>query len=134
MYALLLHQRQPELRTHVGALGLLSFPRGTYCYVGSARAGLRARLVRHMRRSGKALHWHVDYLRRHTALAGLVCWPDAAGECRLAGVLPGLGGRAVPRFGCTDCSCASHLYRFENAPLRDLADLELNGVRALVLP
>jgi hypothetical protein len=28
VYALLLHQRQPELRTHVGALGLLSFPRG----------------------------------------------------------------------------------------------------------
>ena len=39
-------------------------PRGTYLYVGSAKGpgGLRARIKRHLRRHGKRLFWHIDYL------------------------------------------------------------------------
>ena len=34
----------------VGALGTFHFPKGTYCYTGSAMAGLDQRLSRHLRR------------------------------------------------------------------------------------
>jgi sugar fermentation stimulation protein A len=134
LYVLVLRQRRELLRTRIGALGLREFPRGYYCYTGSARGGLRGRLARHLCRSGKSLHWHIDYLRRRTAIAGLACWPGGVGECDLADAVRALGGAPVPRFGCSDCDCPSHLYRFDRAPLEALARMERGGVPALVLP
>ena len=63
------------LTLQVGSLGSSVFPAGRYAYVGSARRGIAARVLRHKRlalqKEGK-LHWHIDYLliNRHTELAG----------------------------------------------------------------
>ena len=45
----------------VGARGPHLFKAGTYCYVGSAMAGLDQRLTRHLAHE-KTLKWHIDYL------------------------------------------------------------------------
>jgi hypothetical protein len=58
IYALVLRLTGGRARLRVGALGVLSFEPGYYCYVGSARRGLKARLQRHLRRSRKKKHWH----------------------------------------------------------------------------
>ena len=133
-YVLVLRQGRAVLRTGVGALGVVEFPAGYYCYAGNARSGLRVRLKRHMARSGKALHWHIDYLRRRTALEGLACWPGGAGECGLAEALADLGGTPVSRFGCSDCRCGSHLYHFCESPMGLLRSVELRGACGNVLP
>ena len=89
----------------VGSLGPITFVRGWYAYVGSARRGRDARVARH-RRAAKPLRWHADYLfSRHPAgRAWLV--DTRVSECELAARL---GGRVVPRFGSSDCRCGGHL-------------------------
>jgi hypothetical protein len=29
-----------------------------------------------------------------------------------------MGGKAIPRFGSTDCGCESHLFRFDTDPMK----------------
>lgn len=119
--------REP-LRVRVGALGMLTFRPGFYCYVGSARGGLRARLARHLRTRGKRAHWHVDYLRRRCHPAGiLVRAGERADECTLSNAVARLADGSVPRFGSSDCGCASHLHYFAEDPGERLRSL--HGVR-----
>lgn len=96
----------------VGALGPLSFPAGRYCYVGSARAGLDQRVGRHLRRT-KTRKWHIDFL---TTVADRVeayeSYPEAVPECELGRLCLACGGvPAAAHFGCSDCRCATHLFR-----------------------
>jgi Uri superfamily endonuclease len=119
-YALLLHVDRSRTII-VGALGEVTFPSGWYVYVGSAHGpgGLEARLARHRRRVDKRFHWHIDYLR---AVANLTeiwlsasqarqeCdWAEAAAMLREASVV-------VPRFGASDCRCATHLFHYPQRP------------------
>lgn len=114
-YALvLLMEREKRLR--VGALGETDFPEGHYVYVGSARRGLRPRVMRHLAKK-KRLRWHVDWL---TSLPGCrpfaVMWTSRIGvECGVALLLRRAADGYVPRFGSTDCGCASHLLGFRSA-------------------
>jgi len=102
----------------VGALGRLSIRPGYYVYVGSAMNGLAARIARH-RRVRKPSHWHIDYLRRHARFHGSVAIPSRARlECLLAARVRQVAAWAVPGFGCSDCSCSSHLFGFRRDPLR----------------
>ncbi len=119
----------------VGALGLLTFPHGYYAYVGSAMAGLRTRLLRHVS-SKNTKRWHVDYLTEEaTICSGIVCQSDERLECRLAEALKA-SFNSVPGFGCGDCVCQSHLFydsgktRLENASSEAMASL--NGVPVLL--
>jgi len=97
----------------VGALGAVTFSRGWYAYVGSARRGRDARVARHMR-AAKPLRWQADHLfARHPATAAWLL-DTPLSECRLArslttadGGAPGPGG-----FGAGDCGCPGHLVRF----------------------
>ncbi len=94
----------------VGRLGRFCFERGFYFYVGSAQRNLSGRLARHARRR-KPLRWHIDYLAQHAVMLG--SWTadaDKRGECRLAGALGEQYPIAAPRFGASDCRCASHLF------------------------
>ena len=62
-YVLLINVREDTvIETRGGKIFYI--PRGTYLYVGSAKGpgGLRARIKRHLRRHGKKLFWHIDYL------------------------------------------------------------------------
>jgi len=111
----------------VGALGSIRFERGWYVYVGSARRGLARRLARHeRRRNGKRLRWHIDFLRvaaRATRAFPLHTWLDL--ECRLAQDTKRISDGEVLGFGCSDCACQSHLFRFPRDPLKDARFLAL---------
>lgn len=104
----------PACTTGIGALGPVTFRRGWHIYVGSALgSGGLARLSRHVslsRAKDKRPKWHIDYLScsdcfelRYTVHALTM---DQL-ECRLA---EELGWLSVPAFGCSDCTCTSHLF------------------------
>ncbi|MFO8006810.1 MAG: GIY-YIG nuclease family protein, partial [Candidatus Brocadiia bacterium] len=123
VYALLLRVEE-GVSVRVGALGRLRFEAGWYCYVGSARAGLRARLRRHLRAEGKRLHWHVDYLRRYARPVGaLIVTRADAQECSLSDAVARAADRSVPGFGAGDCRCRSHLHYFRSDPTGRFAEL-----------
>lgn len=109
------------LKLDVGRLGAVALPAGHYAYVGSAfgPGGIAAR-VRHHLRIKQRVHWHIDYLRR--ILAVDVVWythDPARREHDWAQALRDLGGSVeVPRFGASDCACASHLLAFARRPSR----------------
>lgn len=118
-YVLILRLPTP-VTISVGSLGAFSFPAGWYAYAGSARGpgGLAARVSRH-RRASKKHHWHVDYLRSHAEL--IAVWYTTGPtrrECAWAEALSKLPGASVvtPRFGASDCRCATHLLRFASHP------------------
>lgn len=99
----------------IGRLGCFVFPRGYYTYTGSARRGLASRLHRHIH-GASTRHWHIDYLRPHVRVLD---WQTYAGgvqpECQLNQLLLPAGQVIVPRFGSSDCRCASHLLYFNAA-------------------
>lgn len=106
----------------VGARGVISFKAGAYAYVGSAMNGLRQRVARHLR-SEKKMHWHIDYLLQEARVAKVWHTVGQRRECELAAALAARFD-AVDRFGCSDCSCRSHLFRAgsDAALSRELAD------------
>jgi sugar fermentation stimulation protein A len=129
------------LNIETGALGVVNFKRGWYVYSGSAAKNLSQRLARHLRKTKKNKNWHIDYLtpfaQKPEALP-LRSYRNL--ECEMAEALKKLGGRAVPRFGCSDCDCGrsggSHLYYFETPPLknRDFVDMLLRFRHREALP
>jgi len=102
----------------IGSLGKYLFPRGYYGYIGSAfgPGGLRARLAHHLKTSSKP-HWHIDYLRQQAEMIEI--WFSSApvkqehAWARLCQSMPGVS-IAAPRFGASDCACASHLFLFSS--------------------
>ncbi len=57
---ILIIQVKKDMKVKIGKLGILSFKRGYYAYVGSAMNGLEGR-IRHHLRHNKKMHWHIDY-------------------------------------------------------------------------
>jgi Uri superfamily endonuclease len=104
----------------VGRLGVVTFARGYYCYVGSALGpgGWRARLARHLRQ-GKKPHWHIDYLLGEALPIETWAASSAARlECTWARALLQLPGATPPirGFGSSDCQCPAHLIQFATRP------------------
>ena len=126
VYLFALHLASRRIRT-VGSLGRLHFEKGWYVYVGSARRGLSRRLARHMDDSrGKKRRWHIDFLRSAARTVRAFPIPTRRDlECGLAIDVGAIARDMVPRFGCSDCSCPSHLFRFETDPLEDPRFVEL---------
>jgi sugar fermentation stimulation protein A len=118
----------------VGALGELAFKAGWYVYCGSAQRNLAQRMARHLRqgakpqgagqpttggRRAKKTHWHLDYLTPYAdAMKALPVASYRNLECDFARTLAGLGGEPIPRFGSSDCTCPTHLYRFADPPMQ----------------
>ena len=107
-----------DLTTEVGALGTLSAPAGVYLYTGSALGGLDQRVSRHIRHE-KTVKWHIDRLTVATdSVIAYESYPDYVPECELAsmagdcGMVPSVDG-----FGCSDCSCRTHLFRVTDGSL-----------------
>jgi Uri superfamily endonuclease len=98
----------------VGSLGRLTFKKGCYVYVGSARVSLRSRVARHLAGS-KRVRWHIDYLtvRRDVNPAALAAWRSMT-ECEVATMLKKTSDGSVAEFGSSDCRCGSHLIYFVN--------------------
>lgn len=113
IYCLVL--KNPACTVRVGALGQIPFLSGWHCYIGSALGpGGLARLERHLKLAeskDKKPKWHIDYLLTDPrfAVAYAVSAPTTDPlECQLAAALA-QNGTGVPRFGCSDCDCPSHL-------------------------
>lgn len=111
----------------VGKKGTFSFLEGFHIYVGSALGpGGMKRVKRHIElslRKDKNPKWHVDYLHLSSSfmLFGAVCASTFDRlECELA---HRLGEDSVPGFGCTDCSCTSHLFYRKENPLSEIKEV-----------
>ena len=109
----------------VGKLGPVQFKRGTYAYVGSAfgPGGLKSRIRHHLSPKTK-FHWHLDYLD------GVVkeIWvsePESRQEHEWALALGTVSSGKIPGFGCSDCSCDSHLFHFTSMKQLQKARAEL---------
>ena len=120
----------------VGSLGRLDFSKGLYIYVGSALNSLIPRLQRHLRTSrgeGKSIHWHVDYLLSHPGVEiDAIYSTDWAVrmECEIAAEVA-TRGKPIPRFGCSDCNCASHLYKVKSGGFLEKMGLKKRDLREL---
>jgi len=100
-----------------GGLGDILFRKGYYLYAGSAKRGLTKRMERHGRKR-KKLFWHIDYLREKASFQkALAIRTESDIECGLAAGLKKVSRWSVPGFGCSDCSCGSHLFGMETDPV-----------------
>jgi Uri superfamily endonuclease len=116
-YCLCIENHQ-KISIQIGALGEIEFNRGYYVYVGSALNSLIPRLERHLKTSRgehHVTHWHIDYLLRETTVeikSIHTIETDEHLECDIAEKIS-MYGEAIPRFGCSDCSCQSHLFHVD---------------------
>jgi len=106
---LLVMELQNETSLQVGKLGSIDFKKGSYVYVGSALNGLEQRIQRHLRRQKKS-HWHIDYFLPYTEIIDIFYQEGTRKEeCKIAEVFEN-NVTSIPGFGCSDCSCAGHLF------------------------
>ena len=120
IYCLLINVSK-NLIVKIGALGSISFAKGGYVYVGSAQNNLEKRVARHLTKK-KKLKWHIDYLlSKKSASVKKIVWKKAGRdeECRIASLI---AKSAIPikYFGCSDCSCISHLFKIKEFYLKGL--------------
>ncbi len=102
-----------DLEIEVGRLGRIDFGKGFYMYVGSAMNNLEKRIRRHLREEKKRF-WHIDYLLEHAEIKEVVCFEsEKKQECVLAEYLKE-SFDSIKGFGCSDCSCKSHLFFSDN--------------------
>ncbi|MDD4653396.1 MAG: GIY-YIG nuclease family protein [Methanothrix sp.] len=113
IYTLVLFLPEPS-RIAIGSLGIIDFASGFYSYTGSAMGpgGLK-RVDRHIQvleGIKTTRRWHIDYLLPSTCLVEAFTTRTTLDlECRIARAI-GKRLQAVPRFGCSDCRCNSHLH------------------------
>ena len=145
VYIMVMHLDH-ELDLEIGSKGMMHFNAGYYMYVGSAKANLTKRIERHKRKR-KKMHWHLDYFRGYCEMiAGvpirtsglpLESWSlthepypsmpsmpdpddvDVSVECALADAVRAISEWDVPKFGCSDCDCTSHLFGMTANPIRN---------------
>jgi sugar fermentation stimulation protein A len=114
---LLILQLKTDRNIDIGILGKIPFKKGFYIYVGSAMANLSKRIERH-KRLRKQHHWHIDDLRAvgefHSVLA--IRSSDRL-ECGIAQAMSRIAKWSISGFGCSDCSCKTHLFGMANHPL-----------------
>jgi sugar fermentation stimulation protein A len=116
-----------ECRLNPGSPGEIPLSPGWYVYAGSGRRNLGARIARHHRKR-KKLHWHIDFLLDRVNAGDITSLPIRSRhdlECELAGEIAALADGSTRGFGCSDCSCSSHLFRFLSNPLTDRRFLDL---------
>jgi Uri superfamily endonuclease len=94
----------------IGKLGNISFSKGFYVYIGSAKNRLNARLRRHLSQD-KKLFWHIDYLLKSKAACLKEIWIGSnKKECSIARLIyQNLNSRIIRDFGSSDCGCCGHL-------------------------
>jgi sugar fermentation stimulation protein A len=115
-YMLILHLFE-DITISVGSLGHLTFSRGFYIYVGSAKKNLTKRMERHLRKR-KKFFWHIDYLREHAERCmALPIRSQTLLEHEVAFALNRIADWSVPGFGSSDCSCDTHLFAMHDNPV-----------------
>ncbi len=130
-YCLIIHVSN-DITIQIGKLGSFDFGEGFYVYVGSALNSLESRLKRHLSKD-KKLFWHVDYLlaNSNVELVEIIFAVDnGKWEYALASEV-GVEGVGIKGFGCSDCKCASHLFKFDD--LEGSVDMCINSFKKLLL-
>lgn len=99
----------------------VAFPKGYYCYVGSALNNMEKRIERH-KSSDKKFHWHIDYfLEKAKILDVKTIKTEKRKECWLNNKIRNLKGKMImKKFGSTDCNCETHLHYFKKNPAKEL--------------
>jgi len=116
--------KNPGCAIRIGALGDLVFQDGWHIYVGSALgSGGLQRLRRHISLAhfhDRRPKWHVDYLLTNPDFSlryAIYAVTANRLECELARQL---NNGCIPKFGCSDCSCTSHLFYREHSQLEEI--------------
>lgn len=123
-YIIILRMERDKKIT-IGELGTILFRSGYYLYAGSAKKGLAKRIERHQRLR-KNFRWHIDYLREQAVFhKGLAIRTNVDIECSLASDLGRISGWSIPGFGCSDCSCKSHLFGMTEDPVATWPFMEM---------
>ncbi len=116
---------EKDSEIEVGGLRSIFFRKGYYLYAGSAKKALTKRIERHQR-SRKNLFWHIDYLREKASFyKGLPIRTSDDIECALASDLTKIADWSIAGFGCSDCSCRSHLFGVEEDPIKSSNFIEM---------
>jgi len=127
VYCLIINVKK-ETSPKIGALGTMDFKKGRYVYVGSAQNNVGKRVARHFSEK-KKIRWHIDYLLANPDVKiekALCKKADKSQECKIACLLSKLG-EPVKSFGCSDCSCYSHLFRLKS--LKNFNTLRLKEIK-----
>ena len=118
-----------NINIQVGKLGLLSFKKGFYFYIGSAMGSsgsstLLNRVLRHLRLpEQKRNHWHIDFFLKDESANIIKIYLIPCNyklECILAQELMDISDAFIEKFGSSDCNCKSHLIYFKGIPKRFL--------------
>jgi Uri superfamily endonuclease len=120
---ILMMKLKDNSKIRIGKIGLIDFPKGYYCYVGSAlgkTVNLENRIDRHKKlnteKIGK-LKWHIDYFLvnpNSSIIDTIVIKSNHRLECDISEKLERVANRSINSFGCSDCDCKSHFHYFEN--------------------
>jgi len=126
IYILIIRMKESK-DIRIGKLGRLHFKRGYYSYVGSAQgSGGEKRITRHFnvaRGKNTTRKWHIDYLLPHSEVKCAVFSPtDEAIECVVAKIISEYS-EALQGFGCSDCSCESHLFFTGGNIMSEVSDI-----------
>ena len=108
----------------IGRRSAVTFPRGYYCYVGSAMNNLEKRINRHMSKK-KRFHWHIDWFLEYAEIVDVKrIESEKRLECFLSRDIASLSDRVIMKgLGSSDCSCETHLHFFAKNPSRELDKL-----------
>jgi sugar fermentation stimulation protein A len=74
----------------------------------------------------KQHHWHIDELRAVAEFHSVLTIRSSTRlECEIAKALSEIAEWTIPGFGCSDCSCETHLFGMARDPLlsKDFHDL-----------
>jgi Uri superfamily endonuclease len=115
-----------DITIKIGKLGKINFKKGNYAYIGSAQNNLNKRIERHLS-SKKKKHWHIDYLLMNKNVKiEKVFWKKAGKEqeCQIANILSKTE-KPINHFGCSDCSCISHLFKTESIKIFDKLNMKI---------
>lgn len=124
-YLLLLELKENNMLS-IGKHNKIMFNKGFYLYAGSALNGLEQRIQRHFRKQ-KKMHWHIDYLLQHAKIKSVFYKENnIREECNIAKELD-KKLILVPGFGCSDCTCKSHLFYGTTGDIMNaINELEMN--------
>ena len=117
---LLIMELDNEVSIMVGKRGVIDFKKACYVYVGSAFRGLDQRIRRHLQYE-KKMHWHIDYFRPHISVIDIVYKENTIKEeCTIAQAYE-RHFENIPGFGCSGCSCESHLFYGSSQEIMQIA-------------
>lgn len=131
---LLVIEVKKDIKVSVGSLGILTFNKGYYVYVGSAQNSLEKRIARHLLTkkgsNAKKLFWHIDYLLEDDNVEIVKVFYKTgkkSEECEIARELSKTEF-FISKFGSSDCKCVSHLFK-----IKDLNKLDVIWINSFVL-